>query len=102
MCSKGKVKYSRAQQVPWDHQHGSLQNLLLSADQLASKEAAVQAIKSLFRSVEVSESDVNLASRVLFDVDTLHRPVLGLAFVFDILSEVFVPVGLGFSAKGRS
>lgn len=78
-----------------------LQDLLLSADRLASKETAIKTIESLFGSVKVSKGDVNLAGRVLFDMDTLYGSVLGLTFVFDVVSEIFVPIGFGFSVKDQ-
>lgn len=72
-------------------------HLLLSADRLATKEASVQAVQGLFRSVKISEGDVNLAGRILFDMDAGHSSVLGLTLVFDVFCKFFVPVRFGFS-----
>lgn len=73
--------------------------LLLSADRLAAEKSAIEAFKGLSRSVKVSEGDVNLASRVLFDMDTCHGPVLGGAFFLNILGKIFVPIGFGLSVN---
>lgn len=69
---------------------------VLSTDGLATKESSVETVQGLARSIKVSEGHVDFACGVFLDVDTLDGTILGLTFVFDILCEVFVPVGLGF------
>ncbi len=63
---------------------------------IAAEEATVEAVKSFSRTIEVSKSDIDFASRISFNVDNGDSSVLGLAFIFDVFGEVFVPIRFGF------
>ena len=74
----------------------SIRNIL-STYGLPTKESAIQTLKGLSRTIKVSKRDIDLACRVLLNMDTGDGTVLGMAFVFDVFGEVFVPAMFGFS-----
>lgn len=96
--AKNKLKKVWSEDELWQLSYRELLHLLLSTDRFATKESTIETIESFPGSVKVSEGDVDLACRFLFHMDAVDRSILGLAFVFDVLGEVFVPVWFAFPA----
>jgi hypothetical protein len=74
----------------------------MSDEASTSKEPPVEPVDGLCGAVEVDKLDVDLALRLLLDLDVGDGTVFGFALGLDVLGEVGVPVAFGFPGVCRT